>query len=143
MDKNKVIELLTDYNSYKYAVSCANPSGGGPLMPRSMTNNRLLPANAWDNARYTRIVNVITGAINEVLSDNECLVIKRKYFDRNKNSLSEIASDLNRDRGTITKWHTEALKKLCKALEPLDVEYTLISNIDHMWDREWKYEEPA
>ena len=143
MDKNKVIELLTDYNSYRYAVVCSRDKQGGPLMPRTMTDNRLLPANVWDHRRYSRIVDVVGGAINEVLSDNERMVIMRKYLDRNKKSLNEIAKDLNRDRGTISKWHTEALNQLCKALEPLDEEYTCISNIDHMFDREWSYKEPA
>lgn len=143
MNKDKVTELLNDFNSYKYAVSSTDDMAGGPLMPRSRTDNRLLPVNAWDNRRYSRIVKVVSGAINEVLSDNERMVIMRKYLDRNKKSLRQIAADLNRDRGTISEWHTEALKKLCIALEPLDEEYTYISNFDHMFDSEWRYKEPA
>lgn len=143
MDKNKVTELLNDFNSYRFAVNSTRDEGGGPLMPRSVTDNRLLPVNVWDNRRYTRIVTIVNGAINEVLSDDERLVIMRKYIDRNKKSLHAIAKDLNRDRGTISEWHTEALKKLCIALEPLDEEYTLISNFDHMFQDGWRYQEPA
>ncbi|KKO51138.1 sigma factor-like helix-turn-helix DNA-binding protein [Paenibacillus sp. DMB20] len=143
MDKNKVVYLLSRFNSFEYAVRKTQDAHGGPLLPRNKIDNRLLPANVWDNRRYTRIVEFIRGAINELLSDNERMVIMRKYLDRNKMSLKEIANDLNRDRGTISKWHTGALEQLCTALEPLDDEYVHISNLDHMFDQDWRYSESA
>ncbi|SDX05227.1 sigma factor-like helix-turn-helix DNA-binding protein [Paenibacillus sp. PDC88] len=144
MNKDKVIEYLENFNSYQYAVNSIADERGGPLMPINMVSDRrVLPANRWDHRRYTLVVTMVKGAIDTVLSDDERSVIMQKYIDRNKKALHEIARYLHRDRGTISKWHTEALKKLCKALEPLDVEYTDIENIDYMWDPNWEYSEPA
>ncbi|WP_348624674.1 hypothetical protein ABFT51_07560 [Paenibacillus peoriae] len=145
MDKEKVIKMLTDYRSYEFAVRNIESGLGssGPLMPINMKNHRLMRAGDWDYRRYSLIVKMIKGAVDEVLSDNERIVITRKYLDQNKKSLKEIAHEVHRDRGTVAAWHTSALKKLIKALKPLDEEIEYIENFDHMFDRDGQFQYPA
>ncbi|MDP9676266.1 hypothetical protein J2W97_002261 [Paenibacillus jamilae] len=145
MDKEKVIKLLIDYRSYEFAVRNMDLGIGssGPLMPINMKNHRLMRAGDWDYRRYSLIVKMIKGAVDEVLSDNERTVITRKYLDQNKKSIKQIAHELHRDRGTVTSWHTSALKHLINALGPLDEEFEHIENCDHMYDRDGHFRYPA
>ncbi|QYK61837.1 hypothetical protein [Paenibacillus sp. S25] len=145
MDKEKVIKLLIDYRSYEFAVRNMDSGIGssGPLMPKNMKNHRLMRAGDWDYRRYSLIVKMIKGAVDEVLSDNERTVITRKYLDQNKKSIKQIAHELHRDRGTVTSWHTSALKQLINSLKPLDEEIEYIENFDHMFDRDGQFQYPA
>ncbi|OMF48605.1 sigma factor-like helix-turn-helix DNA-binding protein [Paenibacillus peoriae] len=140
MDKNKVIELLTDYNSYEFAAKNAQHKSGGIPMPATILDlnvegrkPKILGINSWDDRRYNRIVALTKKALDEVLSDDQRSVIMKKYLDRNTMSLNQIANYMGRDRGTISKWHTQALNKLTKALAPLDVEFMEIENVDFMF----------
>lgn len=137
MNKDRVIEILNNMRSYEYAIKSTQGHHYGALMPLKLDapNKNRLPADIWDHERYKEIVKVTRGAIDEVLSDDQRMVIMRKYMDRNKMSLKEIASKEHRDRGTISIWHTEALKQLVTALKPLDVYFLDINNLDEFFDR--------
>lgn len=97
--------------------------------------------NAWDSTRYHNIVNMIEGAVNDVLSDDERTVIMRKYLDRNPLNLKEIADVLHKDQSTISRWHTAAVRRLAIALMPLSTDEKEINNLDHMFDPTWKHTE--
>lgn len=135
MNKDRVIEILNNMRSYEYAIKSSEGHYSGPMMPLRLDelNRNRMPADMWDHERYSHIVNVTRGAINEVLSDDQRTVIMNKYMDRNKMTLKQIAERLNRDRGTISLWHTEALKLMVTALKPLDVYFLDINNLDEFF----------
>lgn len=136
MNKDRVIEILNNMRSYEYAIKSSDGHHSGPMMPLrldDLTKNHM-PADMWDHERYSKIVNITRGAINEVLSDDQRTVIMNKYMDRNKMTLKEIAEKLHRDRGTISLWHTEALKLLVTALKPLDIYFLDINNLDEFFE---------
>lgn len=140
MNHNQLIELLTDYKSYKYALkNVGNLDTGLPLI----FADRIRNPSAWDATRYSRIVGMIEGAIDEVLSDDHRMVIMRKYLDRNTLTLNEIADHKHIHRTTISRWHREALRRLSVALAPLTSDEKEINNIDHMFDPMWKFQESA
>lgn len=142
IDNDKVTEYLKNYRSYRYAAdNCGKYYG--QYMTAPVLNQRLSRGimNAWDSSRYNRIVNMIDGAVNDVLSDDERTVIMRKYLDRNTLNLTEIADVLHKDQSTISRWHKAALKRLAIALMPLSNDEKEISNLDHMFDPTWKYKE--
>jgi hypothetical protein len=97
--------------------------------------------NAWDASRYNRIVSMIDGAINEVLSDDERMVIMRKYIDRNPVNLNEIADSAHKDPSVISRLHTAAIRRLAIALLPLTADEREIENLDHMFDKNWRFQE--
>lgn len=137
MDRDKVTELLKNYQSYKYAVRMFEESVGIPApaiaiyddMPRAngfesrmpTSNDGLTFADRLDYMEYKTIVNAIDGAVDNVLSDDERRVIKRKWLDRNRTTLYALSIELDKDESTIRRWHKEALRKLSIALAPLDV----------------------
>ena len=89
---------------------------------------------------------MIDGAVNEVLSDDQRTVIMRKYIDRNTSNLNEIADQLHKDRSTVSRWHTEAIRRLAIALEPLTDTFDAnleIHNIDHMFRPVLKHQDTA
>lgn len=132
MDNNTVTKLLEDYRSYRYAVN--NCGVTDDLRLPHVINERRRDLDMWDRVRYNRIVNMIDGAVNDVLSDDERTVIMRKYLDRNKMTINEIADILHKDRTTIGRWHKKAIKRLAIALEPLTQDEREINNIDYMFD---------
>lgn len=138
MNNDKVTELLKNYRSYRYAVNNCGPGIEGFRLP-AVISERRVNMNVWDATRYNRIVNMIDGAVNEVLSDDERTVIMRKYLDRNTLNLNEIATVLHKDRTTIGRWHTAAIRRLAIALQPLSEDEREIHNFDHMFDPNWKY----
>jgi DNA-directed RNA polymerase sigma subunit (sigma70/sigma32) len=93
-----------------------------------------LRGNAWDATRYARIVEMIEGAVNELLTDDQRMVIVRKYFDRDSDTVTfkELAARHHVDRGTISRWHKEALRRLSVALAPLSYDEMEIHNLDWM-----------
>lgn len=113
------------------------------MVPEAINSNRLITAEEWDLNRYSRIVSMIDGAVNEVLSDDQRTVIMRKYLDRNTLTLNEIADVLRKDRSTVSRWHTEAIRRLSIALEPLTRDEKEINNLDHMFDKAWVFRETA
>ncbi len=145
MDKGKlnevVLDLLDNFRSYEYAAkNCGlDPSASFP----SNLRNRLREGRLSDGERYNRIVNMVRGAVDHVLNDDQKLVITFKYLERNTLNLKQIAGKLGCDPSTVSRWHTEALKKLVVALKPLTDEEREITNFDHMFDPEWSYREPA
>jgi DNA-directed RNA polymerase specialized sigma24 family protein len=142
MDHNIVTELLKNYRSYRYAVNNCGQGDESYKLPKVYSERRV-NWNLWDATRYNRIVNMIEGAVNEVLSDDERTVIMRKYLERNTMTLNEIADYLHKDRSTISRWHTAAIKRLVIALQPLTADEREITNLDHMFDPNWSYQEPA
>ncbi|UVI31203.1 sigma factor-like helix-turn-helix DNA-binding protein [Paenibacillus spongiae] len=140
MNHDQVTELLKNYRSYRYAAkNCGEPEGRLPVLYSERRRN----LNGWDQDRYHRIVNMITGAVEDVLSDDQRTVISRKYLDRNTLTLSEIADILHKDRTTVSRWHTEAIRRLTIALQPLSADEREINNVDHMFDPTWKHVETA
>lgn len=134
MNHDQVTELLKNYRSYRYAANnCGEPTGRLPIL----YSERRYNMDGWDRTRYHRIVNMIDGAVNEVLSDDQRMVIMRKYLDRNTATLSEIADILHKDPSTISRWHTESLRQLAIALEPLSISDAEgeIHNIDFMFNK--------
>lgn len=146
MNKDTVTEMLKDYRSYRYAAQNCRTNEGeytGRMVPLSLNSNRLITAEEWDMNRYSRIVSMIDGAVNEVLSDDQRTVVMRKYLDRNTLTLNEIADVLHKDRSTVSRWHTEAIRRLSIALEPLSRDEREINNIDHMFEEGWSFRETA
>lgn len=138
MENNQVTRILTDFRSYEYAAKNCGPADNRvPFIISERSNN----PNVWDRDRYNRIVNMVKGALDEVLSDDHKTVINRKYLDRNTMNFNQIASLLNVDPSTVSRWHKEALRKLSIALNPLTESEMEINNFDHMFDREWRYKE--
>lgn len=141
MNNDQVIRLLIDYKSYKYALkNVGSMDTGLPLISATRLNGDL-----WDATRYARIVGMIEGAVNELLTDDQRMVIMRKYLDRDSDSvtLKDLADLKHRDRGTIARWHKEALRRLTVALAPLGLDEAEITNVDHMFDPSWRYKESA
>lgn len=138
MDKNKVTEMLKKYRSYKFAVS----NGIAPYnpyddigMPRGGGYGSRIPSlggsgSTWqseqDFLHYSRAVAAIEGAVADVLDDDQATVIRRKYMDRNKRTLAQIAAERKVDPSTVTRWHKEALKHLADALVFVEVPDILI-----------------
>jgi DNA-directed RNA polymerase specialized sigma subunit len=141
MNSNQVTELLKNFRSYEYAANnCQRDES--IILPRVYSERRK-NNRCWDEYRYNRIVNMVNGAVNEVLSDDHRTVIMRKYLERNTLTLNEIAAVLHKDRTTISRWHTEAIKRLTIALQPLSDDEREINNFDHMFEPGWEYKEPA
>jgi len=157
MDNNTVTELLKNFRSYKFAVLNLKTEGEHEYFLAHLENNtRMSPVYAdrkpkfiskyntsYDFARYTRIVEMIESAVEFVLNDDQQTIIKRKYLNRNTINLTEIADELHKDRTTVGRWHKEAINSLAKALLPISRDYAEITNVDHMFDPEWTFKEPA
>lgn len=150
MDNNTVIRILTDFRSYKFAVMNLRAKEGRELPASQLpiyTERRPLHISkydtAYDHARYSRIVDMVESAISYVLSDDQRTIITRKYIDRNTMTLSEIAEAIGQDRKTVGTKHKAAINQLAKALLPISEEYMEITNFDHMFDKNWKYQESA
>lgn len=140
MNNDEVAQLLKDFRSYEYAaINCG--SVDGERLPLMLSERMQFPGK-WDRSRYNRIVGIVKGAVDYCLDDDQRTVIMRKYLDRNKLHLNEIATILHKDRTTIGKWHTEALNILAKALATLDPSEYEITNFDHKFDKNWKFKEP-
>lgn len=133
MNQDKVIELLTKYRSYKFAISngvapyqsedmlgMPRAGGYGSRAPRYGSSGCTLQSEI-DYQQYTRAVQAIEGAVADVLDDDQATIIRRKYLDRNKRTLSQIAAERNVDPTTVTRWHKTALKHLTDALIFVDV----------------------
>lgn len=130
MNNDQVTQLLKDYRSYRYA---AKNCGDTPSWAPTLYSERRTSPNGWDRSRYNRIVNMIDGAVNDVLSDDQRTVIMRKYLDRNTLNLNEIADVIKKDRSSVSRLHTEAVRKLSVALAPLNDDEQEITNFDHMF----------
>lgn len=140
MDNNQVTRLLTDFRSYEYAsFNCGRDNEPLPYI----IAERMRDPNGWDRNRYNRIVNIVRGAVDHVLSDDHRTVISRKYLDRNTLNLSEIALLLRVDVSTVSRWHKDALRRLAIALEPLTDSEMEISNFDHMFDSKGRFQVAA
>lgn len=144
MRHDQVTELLKNYRSYDYAANnCGEVGALTSLVVSTVYDERKRNPNAWDSTRYNRIVNIVKGAVDHVLSDDQRTVIMRKYLDRNTFTLSEIADSIHKDRSTVSRWHTEAIRRLAIALEPLRDDETEITPFDHIFDKDWKFKESA
>lgn len=131
MDNERVSEILTNFRSYRYAAKVGDDMGLLDAAP-TVYNERKRNANRWDANRYNRIVNTVTGAVEEVLTDEQRAVINRRYLDRNPLTLGQIADAIHRDRSAVSRLHKTALKKLGIALKPLEDE-TEITPFEHMF----------
>lgn len=127
VDNDKVSEILRNHKSYRYAAQIGEDFlDGAP----TLYNERRKSLDRWDGTRYNRIVNIVKEAVDEVLTDEERTVIKRKYLDQNPITLRQISELLNYERKTIERRHKSALKKLGQALDPLEG-HTEITPFEH------------
>lgn len=132
MNNDRVSEILSNFRSYRYAAKVGADEGFLDGPPTLYSERRMSP-NRWDASRYNRIVNTVTGAVDDVLTDEQRTVIQRRYLDRNPLTLNQIADILNCDPSTITRRHKEALRKLGIALQPLENELE-ITPFEHMFN---------
>ncbi|MCI3922441.1 hypothetical protein MO973_19600 [Paenibacillus sp. TRM 82003] len=128
-DRNKVTELLKNYRSYRYAVSNGiaphvedeTTGGGGGYGPRIPTLYRgSWDASTDDYRRYSRAVRLISGAVEDVLNDEEQSIVRYKYMERNTLTLSQIADKMNMSERRVLYLHKKALKSLSYALMFID-----------------------
>jgi predicted DNA-binding protein (UPF0251 family) len=130
-DRNRVVELLKNYRSYRYAVSngiaphvaddtAGMPMGGsyGPRVPSLLRGSWDVPTD--DYRRYSRAVKMVEGAVSEVLDDNESIIISMKYMERNSLTLEKIAERTGISERTIKSYHKRALTKLTVCLRFVD-----------------------
>jgi hypothetical protein len=134
MDRDTVTQLLKNYRSYRYAVN----NGIAPFveddllgMPRSLSYGSRLPtslsgrgtthASQADYHQYKRIVQLIDGAVSDVLSDDEQKVIRLKYMERNPLTLAEIGHTYSMCDRKVTYLHKRSLRSLSLALAFVDV----------------------
>lgn len=141
--RDKAMELLKNYRSYRYAVSngiaphdpnesldISIVSGYGPRAPRAFGERGNTINSTLDYKTYSRAVQMIEGAVRDVLDDDERIVIERKYLDRNRLTLSQIARDRHITERTVIRRHKSALNKLTHAL--IFVEVPEIINLDEI-----------
>lgn len=131
--REQIIQALENFRSYKFAISNGiapykdydnvgmpfNSSYGS--RPPMLERGGSIAASTQDFAQYDRFVKVIEWAVGEVLNDDEQMVIRRKYLDRNRTTLYQIAIDRNKDESTVRRWHRNALKSLCQSLAFVDI----------------------
>lgn len=139
MNQDKVVELLKNYRSYKFAISngiagynpyddTGMPRGGGYGSREPRLGGGSTFQSQMDYQSYCAIVRTIDGVVAEVLDDDQSAVIRRKYLDRNKRTLGQIATEKHVDPSTVTRWHKMALKQLAVAL--MFIEVAEIINLD-------------
>ncbi|GAN11062.1 conserved hypothetical protein [Mucor ambiguus] len=132
MNQDKVVEMLKNYRSYKFAISngiagydpydnTGMPRGGGYGSREPRLGGGSTLQSEMDYRHYTQIVRVIDAAVHELLDDNQRTVIQRKYMDRNRQTLEQIAEYVDKDARTIRRWHKSALKELSIAFALIDV----------------------
>lgn len=138
-DRNKVVELLKNYRSYRYAVSngiaphvaddmTGSGGGYGPRVPTLFRGT--WDASTDDYNRYSRAVRMVEGAVSEVLDDHEADIVRMKYMERNSLTLEKIAERTGISERTIKSYHKRALTKLTVCLR--FVEAPEIINIDEV-----------
>jgi len=138
MDKGnrneQVLYLLKNFRSFEFAaMNCGRDND--TLFPTNMYK-RLHERRLTDGTRYNRIVNMIRGAVDHVLDDDQKIVITFKYLERNTLTIKQISAKIGCDPSTVSRWHTEAIKTLVVALEPLTSEEIEITTFEHMFDEE-------
>jgi hypothetical protein len=143
LDKNKVTELLGNYRSYLQAVY--NYEHYKPLPSASIANYNPMPSGSgatelffdrtgkaadmgftsmldhYDHQMYVAIVSIIAFTVEQVLTDDEQYVIKKKWLDRNPMELYKIAIVKECNESTVGRWHKKALSKLAVAFSPITV----------------------
>ena len=124
MNKDKVTELLHNYQSYKYAVKMFEttgwvaiagtqwsdmPRGGsfGPRAPVKFSSDSL--QDVQDYNAYKEAVKALEGAL-EMLNDEEQSVIRLKWMEGL--TLSQIAQRKSYSIDTIKRTHMAAFRKL-------------------------------
>jgi DNA-directed RNA polymerase specialized sigma subunit len=128
---------LRKYRSFEYASMNCGTSDNMPLV----INERRRNPNGWDRSRYSRIVTIIKGAVDHVLSDDQRTVIMRMYLERNRSTIGEISGVLHRDRTTVGRWHKEAIDMLTTAFDPLLNEDAELTPFEHRFDPKWVFVE--
>lgn len=132
MNQDKVVELLKDYRSYKFAISngiagynpyddTGMPRGGGYGSREPRLGGGSTFQSQMDYRLYTQVVRLVDAAVMELLDDHERAVIESKYLSREKKTLERIAEIMDKDVRTIRRWHKAALKELTKAFALIDI----------------------
>ena len=133
-ERDKVQELLKNYRSYKYAVSNGiapfvdEDTLGMPMAldfgsrpPRLMGSRGSLVSSTTDFRKYDRAVRMISGAVEDVLDDDEREVVTLRWMERNTMTLERIAERKRVCERTVRTVHKRALNKLTLALRFVDV----------------------
>lgn len=130
---------LKKYRSFEYAaMNCGTTDN--TFMPVVINERRRNP-NGWDKSRYNRIVTIIKGAVDHVLSDDQRTVIMRMYLDRNRSTIGEISIAVNQHRTTVGRWHKEAIELLTHAFDPLYSEDAELTPFEHRFNDKWVFTE--
>lgn len=145
-DKDKVITLLKNYRSYRYAVQNGVApfveedaldvrvgSGFGPRPPRGFGGRGSLAPSLYDYQQYKHVVQLIDGAVRDVLDDAQQKVIQYKYLERNTLTLREIGYTFFGSEDRAKYLHRKALHALTLALKFVDVPE--IHNLDWHLDK--------
>lgn len=121
---------MDHFRSYHYAARMGDEFlDGAP----SVYNERRRSVNRWDATRYSRIVNAVAGAIDDVLTDEQAEIIRSKYLEKNPQSFEAIAEGMEREARTIRKKYNQAMHKLEIALSTFDDDPE-ITPFEHMFD---------
>lgn len=135
-ERDKVTELLKNYRSYRYAANNLDGTDGylvqdwGSVRIASARGDLIIGLNEWDYRRYSRIVTLIDGAVQDVLDDDMQNIIRYKYLERNTLTLSQISDKFHYGERRAQYLHKKALKALTLALGFADAPE--IHNLDHM-----------
>lgn len=135
MENDRVSEILRNHRSYRYAAKI-----GEEFLDSAPTvhNERRKGSNRWDAHRYNSMVSIVDNAVNEVLTDEERTIVKRKYLDQNPLTLTQIAHIIGYERKSVGRKHKSALRKLSKALEPIEEDLE-ITPFEHMFDEKGEF----
>lgn len=130
MDKLAISDVLAHFRSYSYAAKMVEPylKDAEPIY-----SERQFDTNKWDATRYNRIIGAVSGAIDEVLTDEQADIIRHRYLDKNPRTFESIAELIDREVKTVRKRHGEALRSLEIALSTFVVS-TEITPFEHMFE---------
>lgn len=129
MDKGTLKDILHHFRSYSYAAKMGDEflEGAQPVY-----SERRRQVNRWDATRYVRIVTAVSGAIEDVLTDEQAEVIRYKYLIKNPQTFEAIAQTMDRGERTVRKRHNQAMYKLGIALSTFDTDPE-ITPFEHMF----------
>lgn len=133
-ERDEVTELLKNYRSYRFAArnweTHDGHDWGSVRVSASSRGDIFVGINEWDYRRYSRIVTLIDGAVNDVLDDEMQNIIRYKYLERNTMTLAQISDKFHYGERRAQYLHKKALKSLSLAL--CFLETPEINNLDNV-----------
>lgn len=132
MDRSTLQEVLDHFRSFHYAARMGEDFlDGAP----SVYNERRRSPNRWDATRYSRIVAAVSGAIDDVLTDEQAEIIRQRYLERNPQTFEGICEATKRDFRTVKKRYNQAMYRLQIALSTFETDYEL-TEFEHMFEEQ-------